>query len=449
VTNDIVASEYAGARFKDERLSKRLVKLAGRVANDPSASFPNSLTEAELEGAYRFFGNPKVGPGHVLQPHVARTVARVSDEGVALALHDTTTLSFRNEGQRQGFGTMTGASQQLWTHATLVVKADQTRCPLGVLALTTEASIRHERWLENVDCANEMVGGPAQLVHVMDREADDYALFAHMLAKQARFVVRLQHDRQVESSAGKGLRITEALSSAVLVAEREVSLSARGTNGGSKTRRVHPPRHARLAHLSIAATPVTVRCPRAKKGLPKSLDLHAVRVWEGSPPVNQPSVEWLLLTSEPINSAEDLLRVVDWYRARWTIEEFFKALKTGCSIEKRQLESFHSFSNAVAFFTPIAWQLLLLRHRAHHETDADGTSSLPDGMLDVLRHIARKPLPDAPSAKDVLFAVAALGGHLKRNGDPGWQTLGRGYDKLRDAAEIWSIAVKVLRSDQS
>jgi IS4 transposase len=50
----------------------------------------------------------------------------------------------------------------------------------------------------------------------------------------------------------------------------------------------------------------------------------------------------MLYTSEPIDTAEQLLTIVDQYRSRWVIEEFFKALKTGCAFEKRQLESYRA-----------------------------------------------------------------------------------------------------------
>lgn len=419
------------------------------MAAAPSVSFPKALTESELEGAYRFFGNEKVVSASVLEPHIHQTLKRLADDEVVLAVHDTTTLSFRNEGQREGFGSLTGASQQLWTHATLAVKADGSRCPLGVLALSTEANMRYERWMDHVDETNKLVQTNHRLIHVMDREADDFAFFARLVADKSRFVIRMQHDRRVEGEDEQLIAVSEALSRAAITAEREVVLSARGNNKGSKAKKVHPARRARNATLSMAAMSVVLRKPVGKKNVPESLELHAIRVWEESPPPGQPDVEWLLITTEPIATEEDLLRVVDWYRARWIIEEFFKAMKTGCAIEKRQLESFRSFSNAVAFFTPMAWQLLLLRHRAHHDQDSDGESSLPAGMLHVLRHIARKPLPAKPTARDVLLAMAALGGHLKRNGDPGWQTLGYGYDKLRQAAEIWDLATRAARSDQS
>lgn len=446
---DNLTQEYAGATFGDIRLSHRLVLLAGRMAASPASSFPKALTEAELEGAYRFFGNSRISPDAILEPHVRQSLRRLPVGEVALAVHDTTTLSFRDEGQREGFGTVSGGAQNLWTHATLLVKADGSRCPLGLVALSTETSMRHGRWADHVEEAESWMGGAGQLVHIMDREADDYALYAKLAATKARFVIRLKHDRRV-ADGDSAIKVSNALSRAVVIAEREVMLGARHTPRGSKTRKIHPPRTARVATLSVASTPITLLKPVERKGdLAGHLEMYAVRVWEASPPIGEPAVEWTLLTSEPCDSAEALLRVVDWYRARWLIEEFFKAMKTGCSIEKRQLESFGSFSNAVAFFAPIAWQLLLLRYRAQHEQDADGRASLPDGMLEVLRHIARKPLPLAPTAQDVLYAVAALGGHLKRNGPPGWQTLGHGYEKLRDATEIWTLALRAARSDQS
>ena len=74
--------------------------------------------------------------------------------------------------------------------------------------------------------------------------------------------------------------------------------------------------------------------------------MNVVRVWETDPPRGQPAVQWVLLTSEKIGSAAALQRVVDIYRKRWLIEEYFKALKTGCSLEKRQVGSFDALRKA-------------------------------------------------------------------------------------------------------
>ncbi len=89
--------------------------------------------------------------------------------------------------------------------------------------------------------------------------------------------------------------------------------------------------------------------------------------------------------SEPIDTPDDVLRVVDWYRARWTIEEYFKALKTGCALEERQLEDLPALVNVLALFIPIAWRLLLMKSEARDAPTAPATTILEPEELEVLR----------------------------------------------------------------
>ena len=132
----------------------------------------------------------------------------------------------------------------------------------------------------------------------------------------------------------------------------------------------------------------------------------------------------------PVETAAQILYVVDVYRARWVIEEFFKALKTGCQYEKRQLESAHSLLNALAILAPVAWRLLLLRHLARHAPERPASDALTPTQLEVLHATAKRPLPTRPTIREAMLAVAGLGGHLPRNGDPGWLVLGRGMHDL-------------------
>jgi hypothetical protein len=154
-------------------------------------------------------------------------------------------------------------------------------------------------------------------------------------------------------------------------------------------------------------------------------------------------VEWLLYTSEPVEDAEQMLQVVDWYRARWTIEEYFKALKTGCALEKRQLGDLYALTNATALALPIAWKLLLLKSENLARPEEPATQVLEADELEVLRHIVRKPLSDAPTVQEVVYAIAGLGGHLKHNGAPGWQTLAHGYERLHAVLEGYQLRRKV------
>lgn len=440
-----IGSEYVGAELGDERRSVRLASLAERLAERPSASFPDVLDGAELEGAYRLLRNAAVEPDAMLAPHVRETCDRIATQTV-LAVHDTTTISFRANGQRKGFAESTSTkTQQFWTHATLAVAADDTRRPYGLLRVTSNTEIVHDRWASHVEDVREL---DLDVVHVMDREADDYALFAAMVEKGDRFVIRLQYDRLLSRDATSAARyLTDSLAGAPCV-HREVTLGARPEPNGGKQRRVHPARQGRSAQLAIAVSRVRLQRPNNRgTSLPKTLELTFVRAWEPNPPPGEKPVDWMLITTEPadLSSAE---RVVDWYRARWSIEEFFKALKTGCSIEKRQLESFEGLVRAVALFAPIAWHLLLIRHQARHSPTQSAHDVLTPDFLAALRAVARRPLPSEPTNRDVAHAIAALGGHLRNNGEPGWLTLARGYEQLRLIALGWTLA-RSHESDQS
>ena len=442
MADDKVKDEFEGARLGDPRREQRLLALAEAMSRVPDKSFPAALSPAGLEGAYRFFSNPKVEPDSVLRGHVQRTLERVRAEPVSLLLHDSSTLSFNSEGYREGLSS-TGAKQQFVVHCSLAVAADGSRTPLGVLAASYHVPVksrdgRHqERWSDHVREAHALGLAPDKIVHVMDREADDYDVLTLMTSIGSRFVVRVQFNRVLVDDE----RLRDRLASALLIAEREVKLSRRsGSNKGNKQRKIHPPREWRTARLGLGATSVTIHRRASTDGATApSLTLNLIRVWELDPPEGEEPVEWLLYTTEPIDTPEQILRVVDWYRARWTIEEYFKALKTGCAVERRQLGELHALTNAVALFLPIAWRLLLLKTEARIRPNAPATVVLDEVEIDVLRAAGRIRLPERPTIKEAMLAIAALGGHLKHNGAPGWQTLARGFLQLRTLAEGWRL----------
>jgi hypothetical protein len=168
-----------------------------------------------------------------------------------------------------------------------------------------------------------------------------------------------------------------------------------------------------------------------------------VHVREPNPPEGAEPIEWFLLTSEPIKTKDEIVAVVNHYRARWVVEEFFKALKTGCAYETRQLRTYDALVVALMIFLPIACRLLFLRSLARSNPDLPATVALTKTEIDVLRHFSKRVrLRKAPTVREVLLAIAGLGGHLKNNGDPGWITLARGMEKLLMHAEGWEAALR-------
>ncbi len=228
---------------------------------------------------------------------------------------------------------------------------------------------------------------------------------------------------------------------------REAKLSRRTDGARSpKQKAAHPSRGRRKANLSIGGASVTIKRPTTH-GAP-SLTLNVVRVWEADPPAGETPIEWLLVTTEPIDSPEALIRTVDRYRARWTIEEFFKALKTGCAFPQRQLRDYEGLINAFALFLLDRVSPSRASGAAHHDADAPATRVLEPDEIEVLRVLGRRPLPASPTTREALLAVAALGGHSKWAPDPGWHTISRGFEKLASLTLGWRAAKLQYSCDQ-
>jgi hypothetical protein len=460
-----LSAEVANADFGDVRLAKRLGKIVDALMARPSDSLPKALrTESGLEGAYRFFDNERVTPERVLAPHIEATIERCRAAGRVLAVHDTTQFDFGDNITRSGLGPLRGRTRGngFFGHFTMAVSAEGQREPLGTLAIShfvrkpggkgkrSDAAIRDDqdnerrRWRKQVALVEQRLPGA---IHVMDREADSYALFCAM--NEQKFVVRAQHDRVVELPDGLRLGERERLASVVanahVVLERMVYVSPHTAKTPAQNR-IHPTRGERIAKLLVRATRVAVRRSRYQSSeLPPSLDINVVQVIEVDAPPGEVAIEWVLLTNLPIDSVDAVAFIVDSYRARWLIEEFFKALKTGCRVEERQFETLPRLLNVLATLTPVAWQLLLLRHLARFCPDVPADKVLSASKLGALRAFADRPLPSAPSVRDAMLCIAQLGGHLKRNGEPGWLVLARGFHDLLLFERGWAAGAKTSR----
>ncbi len=458
-----VRGEFEGLKLGDRRREERVREIARGLGEQPSASLPLAMgSTARREGAYRCLSSRRVTLAGVIAPHVSATVERARGLGKVLVVSDTTEFSFSSE--RKGLGILNGQKKDgFLLHASLAVSADGRRTPLGVLGLETMTRTGRKgrrdnatrkkdpnreslRWGRCSEAASELLDG-VEAIHVMDREADIYELFAGLMKKGRRFIIRSGQERSLD----QGL-LSTAVQGAVMRFSREVTLSARAVAQTPAKRRTHPARQGRLANLSIATTRVSLRKPNAafEPGLPDSISVNLVRVWETDCPPEEPPVEWRLFTTEPLDTQQQIEDIVDAYRARWVIEEYFKALKTGCNYEQSQLETFHSLENLLAIYVPIAWQLLALRSSARDQPHRPAREILSSTQIIALRLITQgKVIPAEPTVGDVFGAIAELGAHIKSNGLPGWQVLARGFEKVRLAESLYLRMISAASSDQS
>jgi hypothetical protein len=445
----------------DLRLRRRFGRIVSAVSQGPDRSFPQALPDsADLEAAYRFLSNERVDWQQLLLPEVTQTVARVADVGSAYAIHDSSNMMMSGEAARGDVGSLDGHGASFLAHFCLAVSCGETPGPLGLLGI--EALFRPDgprrrqqdwqdvyerddkeslRWPRMVERAEKAVDGRGSLLHLMDSEGDDYALLTSLVEQSRRFVIRARGNRALADGGG---RLENALATVEAVACRQVLVGARSKAAchGRKTK--HQPRQPREAKLQIRAHCVSLRRPdHVSAAVRPALELNVVHVCEIDAPQGSDAIDWKLYSSEPIQTPEQALAIVDHYRVRWLIEEYFKALKTGCSFEKRQVESRRALLNTLALYAPIACRLLALRHQSRDERVA---TSLTPRQIRVLRAVRRRPLPNHPTSRELMLAVAELGGHIKNNGDPGWIVLGRGFLDLLAYEIGWQARE---RSDQS
>lgn len=461
-----ITGEFEGAALGDVRRTKRLQTIAKSLAKEPEASVPQAAgSDAALEGCYRFLNNDAVSPESILQPHQRRTVERASCHAEVLVAHDTTTLRICDEDTREGLGPLLAKNGKrgFFAHVSLVVTATESADPLGVIGLETytraeervytkrqktlqDPANEYGRWGRAADAAERALNGATSAIHVMDREADIYELFNQFVRDGQRFVIRASDNRatpQPIEGTKSHIKVSEVLEGLQGVATREVPLSPRTDKGRTPSaKKIHSARAGRIATLRFSAVRIDVaRSGHLPKALPPKLSLHMIHVLEVDPPAGDAPVEWRLWTTEPIDTVDQVLKVVDFYRARWRIEELFKALKTGCAFEKRQFRTYIALRRVLAVLLPVAWRILRIRTLARSEPDRAATEVLSERQIAVLRATTKRgPLPINFTVHDALYAVAALGGHLKRNGPPGWQTLGRGFDELLSREIGWAAA---------
>jgi hypothetical protein len=461
-----VASVFQVAELGDPRRTHRLVYTVASLARDPTASVPAAcVDDAATQGTYRLVNNRRVTFDALIETQAVRTCELAEAAGDVLVLHDTTDCGFSHLDPEE-LGYLNTGKAGFRLHASLVVEANVWRRPLGVIAAETvhraqpsrrgsrkasgsDSAARTDkefaRWHRGLSESGRRLRKCRSVIHVGDRESDSFDLMHAARAADQRFVFRVRVDRRARaatSEASTWSTVRELAQGAKGVLERDVELARRVGSTAPRSRAVHPPRKQRIAKLRFSATQVEIPRPAyLREPVPPVLRLNLVHVIELNPPAGEPPVEWLLYTTEAIDTADDVARIVDIYRTRWVSEEFHAALKGGCAFEEREFESRHALLNILAMSLPIACEVLAIRSYCRTNEKSPATTIFTRVQLQVLRTLGHRPLGPDPTIGEALFALAGMGGHLKRNGPPGWKVLSRGMTTLQISVRAWEAAV--------
>jgi len=376
--------EFGACELGDPRRTRRLVKIVGDQAAQPSGSYSQAAggNRYDLKGYYRFLNSERedLNVESLLQTHRLQTIRRMKHESTVLIVQDTTELNFSTRTHCEGLGQIgtnqTGAqSRGLDLHSCLAV--GQSGLPLGVLRLfgyapeSAQGKDPHRpieekesyRWLEGYEDATAIAAmlPDTRVISVADREGDIFELFdlrRRQTGRKAELLVRAKFDRCLEGSDQK---LFEELAAAPRAKTVTIPVPRQREHTAKPSTPGRPALAARNAKVEVRFKEVTLSAPRTPQTGNKSpLKLWAVYLVEKHPPEGAAAVRWLLLTSIPIPSIKQALKCVRWYGRRWRIEEWHRVMKSGCKILDHQNRQAHVLLRAVALDAVIAWRIMLL-----------------------------------------------------------------------------------------
>ena len=147
-------------------------------------------------------------------------------------------------------------------------------------------------------------------------------------------------------------------------------------------------------------------------------------------------------TNQPVKDLAAAIEQVRWYALRWRIEMFFKVLKSGFRVEACRLGTADRLIRYLMLMSIIAWRLFMitLMARANRSEPCSEFLSKPEWTVLTIKSSRTRTV--APSTADAIVLIAKLGGYLARKSDgpPGTLALWRGFKRLKDLTEGWSMA---------
>ena len=261
---------------------------------------------------------------------------------------------------------------------------------------------------------------------VADREADLYELFAAAARYgEVGVLVRSRHNRK----SPEGIDLKQKLQGSRPCGRIEIGVPRK------------PGVAARTAVLEVRYAQVRIQPPRRCEG--EELKLWAVEACEVGAKAQR--IKWRLLTNMPVESLEEALEKIGWYRVRWQIEEYHRVLKSGCKVEARQLESAEALIHVLMVDMVVAWQVLSLSRAARLEKPQALEEHFSAEEIEVIEKYRARASSKAPaelSLREAVRWVARMGGFLgrKADGEPGAMTLWRGLEVLSRMVAGWQLA---------
>ena len=485
-----VTDEMKNADLGDQRLNKRLNIILTDLAERPCASIPAaSGGKSETAAAYRFFDNNKAVPESILDPHYQQTRQRIAAQKIAIFVADTTEVDLtRPQQQVVGAGPLDNGSRRgALVHVLEAFSEDGT--PLGAVGsdmwtrsepsteTTADAKAPHRkhlpieakescRWRDSLRQARaEAEAAPdTQCIFVADSEADIYEVLVEPRGQvnPVDVIIRSCHDRAVENTDtdkaqdnATAQHLWGSVSNTEVLFTKEISVRGHQPKTACETRKRRQGRTARQTMVEVRATTVVLRPPWRPGDMKLgAVTINVVHVREISPPEGEAPVEWMLATTLPIDTIEDIKKIIQYYTVRWMIEIFFRVLKSGCRVEARRFEHVDRALTFVAVSLIVAWRVLMVCRLGRSCPDLDSEAIFePSEWKSVYTAVHQRPAPEKPPGLgEMVRLIAQLSGYINtpgRKDPPGPQTLWLGMQRMSDLAWGWDTFGPGARSAEA
>lgn len=411
------AQEFGGAKLGDSRLAERLVTSAQALGAMPGRTLSGARQGdwPAVKGYYRMIDKPDdsaLNAAAILAPHRERTLQRMLAQTTVLCIQDGTDLNYNRLDQCEGLGVLsknqTGAQTRgLHLHSTFAVTTEGL--PLGVLAAQFSAPkpkdvndtrkainipIEEKKtfaWIEGYRACVELDEHLPQThqICVMDREADFFELFDEQRQTgKVDLLVRARHDRSIDK---EGAHLFESIRNSEPCGEMVIRVPRQSTRSKKSKQQAKPGHSQRNATVALHFQDFELRPgtqPLQRDKAP--IKLKVVHVQETLVPEDDDPVEWFLLTTCDVSTAEQAQQMLSWYCLRWRIEDWHRVLKSGCKIEKLQHKTAERLKRTIAINLVIAWRIMLLTLLGRECPNLPAEIVFSDLEMEVLKAHAKK-----------------------------------------------------------
>ena len=467
--NEWAKDELGNVSLGDRRLNNRFLKIAYDLSNKPIEPINKACEDwAHTKAAYRFFDNNKISTDKILKPHIEQTHKRISNYPFVLALQDTTSFNYTNHPKTKGLGKIghgsrvkdATESKGFYLHQTLAVAPNGQ--PLGLLSslfwkrdeVTDEETSEEkesERWCHALVDYQDKNQGKSNILTVADRECDFNQFLFNNYNLDTHFLVRSKVNRIISESS---LRLHQYIETKPIEGSLELKIPNKKKGGRVKKKlkgrfRNEDGDYFKEVSLDIQFAKFTAHLSPTghRNAHPFDYPLTVIRLSEKKRELQEGEelLEWILITSLEINPVAEAKLMAKFYSMRWTIETFFKTIKSGCKVEDCRLEEFNRLKRYIALFSIVAWRILWMTFLSRVDPDSECTGFLSESEWKALFctiHKSKKLPEKIPKVKEAVVWIARLGGFLNRKNDdhPGPSAIWTGWQRLADFTLMWEIA---------